>query len=352
MELNYVIPAGPVPDGANAVIIAADLRATGNRVVGIGAAIYAQSATLVITRGTFQSNQGGGSGGIALGARSHLTLTDSSFISNQATNMMAGAIGVRQGSIASIQRSTFISNTAKEAGGAIAVGESLSTLNADSCTFTNNQASIGSIIAFDPTPRVGSTVTNCRAEGNIASEHGGIFFSNVPTARNVNLTTNTFVNNQAPFAADYGSIAASIGFIAPTETQIGDSTHTPTILPAGYQTIISRTIDALQVISLRIILVDVFNQRITAPGIVNDAWFDVITVTPGASPAVLVLSNTRVKLIDGKADVSLTLVGQLSATYAIRVSTTNPLIPLARVNVAINACSTPGAPACSNCLSL
>jgi predicted outer membrane repeat protein len=261
-------------------------------------------------------------------------------------------VGIRQGSSATITRVTFISNIASEAGGAIAVGEPFSTLNADSCTFTNNQANIGSIVAFDPTPRLGSTITNCRATGNVATSHGGIFFSNVPTARVVNLTTNTFENNQAPFAADYGSIASTIGFIASDQSQTGDSTHTPTILPIGFSTLLARIIDPLQVIPLRIILVDAFGQRITAPGIVNDAWLDVIPVTPGVSTASLVVSNTRIKLIDGKADVSVTLVGQLSATYTIRVSTTNPLIPVGRINVTINPCAILNSPACSNCLNL
>ncbi len=138
--------------------------------VGGGAIFGYDNAVLEVSNCSFQNNwtEMGIDGGAIYSQDGNLTITNSSFISNNSP-ARGGAVAIRRNTGAknsSITGSTFHSNTAGALGGAVFSEIDLTTI-ADSL-FTNNSAGIGGGFAGS------GLVENTLFNGNIASSgHGG-----------------------------------------------------------------------------------------------------------------------------------------------------------------------------------
>ncbi|PTL58496.1 choice-of-anchor Q domain-containing protein [Paraconexibacter algicola] len=187
----------------------------GGAVAGIGAAIkYApddrqRAAPLTVTTSTFTGNEAQ-AGGAILAAPApdsdDLAITDSTFSANTADQ--GGAIAVQAGSASgpsgglpggggTLDRNTFVDNTATDLGGGVAIsGAADSALALTRSTFTGNQAGRGGAIAIPaqtpgpaPMARAAASTTGVALDaltvtGNRATERGGGIYlapAQVPT---------------------------------------------------------------------------------------------------------------------------------------------------------------------------
>ena len=145
-----------------------------NTSAGLGGAIFNESGgTLTVTDSEFNSNTAAAYGG-AIYSEGSLTASSSTFFANQATLGLGGAISMMYNP-ANIRNSTFVNNTANEAGALFAEGGQVSnstfwnnintTSGAGSGAIEVNGATMfANILATDnTTPVVGTTATDAGA---------------------------------------------------------------------------------------------------------------------------------------------------------------------------------------------
>ena len=122
-------------------IVVNDSELSGNRAGGgrSGAAIYNDGGgSVTVDRTTFTKNIAAADGGAIANVAGEMTVTDSDFSENAATNGGAILAGDNAGT-ATVSRSSFTSNSATGNGGAISSG-GLGALTVAEGTFTNNSA--------------------------------------------------------------------------------------------------------------------------------------------------------------------------------------------------------------------
>jgi predicted outer membrane repeat protein len=337
LALNYV--SNVIPQGHTAFVSMSGMIFQSNVANGLGGAYYLMAAYRVsCLRCLYDSNVASGSGAIAAGTRSILSVTDSIFNNNNAINLLGGAMSIQQASVGIIKGCTFTNNVAAQFGGAIAVG-SLGTVTVTNSIFDGNQAQQGSILYNDATSKV--SITGCTTRNNIATIQGGIVLLNPVSAAKYNITSNTYFNNQANgnYGADYASVPTSLVFVPADITDLGLSRVTPSILPSNTTTQLSRSINNLDSITLRILLIDSFGQRMDLNSSnQTDLYADIMTLDNKTTPALLV-ESTRVRMPNGLADVEVVIVGEMTKTYAVQWSVDMPGVAPIRLLVTIQSCN-------------
>jgi predicted outer membrane repeat protein len=159
-----------------------------------GGAVSVTGGSLSLIRCTFLQNRAGYWGGAVQSADSSLTVSGSVFIGNTASGDLivdsnivididtteagrGGGIYANGGSRMTVRASTFLTNSARVAGGALHL-RLLSGLDIDSCEFIGNSASGGQ---------------DCRTEGLCAIRGGALFVSDIA----LYLTNCNFLGNEA-----------------------------------------------------------------------------------------------------------------------------------------------------------
>jgi len=140
---------------------------------GYGGAIDTEAGTLNVTGSTFENNQGGNGGALSLG--SITTLTNCSFVDNQAGGGGGGAIA--NFSPLTVTNCAFTGNTTSSYGGAIL--NYVNPLAISNSTFLGNQAvGTGGAIAINGFEFANSiaTISNCTLSGNSTGGDGGAIF--------------------------------------------------------------------------------------------------------------------------------------------------------------------------------
>jgi hypothetical protein len=160
----------------------------------IGAGI-SNSGTLTVANVTFNNNRAAsGGGGIAnIGT---LTVTGSTFTGNRTTGTSSEGGAINSAGALNVSSSTFTNNNANSNSGGFGGGGAIMASNADvsisGSTFVSNQAQNGGAIRT----RNNATITNNTFMGNNANgANGGAIIS--LTTGSVTITNNTFLDNTA-----------------------------------------------------------------------------------------------------------------------------------------------------------
>jgi hypothetical protein len=141
------------------------------------------------------------------------------------------------------------------------------------------------------------------------------------------------------YGADFASVATALVFVPENSTELGLSSTTPSIHPSNTSTSLSREIYNLDSITLRILLIDSFGQRMDLNSSnQTDLYADIMTLDNVTTPALLV-ESTRVRMPSGLADVSVVIVGEMTKTYAVQWSVDMPGVTPIRLYVTIKSCN-------------
>jgi predicted outer membrane repeat protein len=183
-----------------------------NTSAGLGGALYSEAGgTLTVADSEFNSNTAATSGG-AIYSEGSLTASSSTFFANQATLGLGGAISMMYNP-ANVRNSTFVNNTANEAGALFAEGGQVSnstfwnnintTSGAGSGSIEVNGATMfANILATDnSTPVVGTSATDAGAnlytDSSFTSTTTGVGASKQVTLESLKLQALT-LNTTAP----------------------------------------------------------------------------------------------------------------------------------------------------------
>jgi len=229
---GYSVFGGAIAAGTSATVT--NSRFISNDATSDGGAIYADTSATV-TNSRFISNDATSDGG-AIAAGTSATVTDSTFTGNTAD--FGGAIVTTS---ATVTDSTFTGNIGA-VGGAIAAGTSATVTDS---TFTGNTAAGfgGGAIAADTATVTGSTFTNnsanaggaiyaetsvtvtdSRFTSNDAASVGGAIYADTATVTNSRFTSNDATYDGGAILATTGTIARS-RFIRNTAGGHGGAVH-------------------------------------------------------------------------------------------------------------------------------
>ncbi len=176
---NLTIADGEYTVGGGIVNNAGTLTITnstfsGNSATNVGGGIVNNAGTLTITNSTFSGNSAtnGGGGIFSSGAAGTVAITNSTFSGNS-TSGQGGGIHISQGALA-ITNSTFTLNTASDAGGGIMNQGGIATIT--NSTFSGNSApDVGGGGGVLSSGTAGAlTITNSTFSGNSAIYGGGL----------------------------------------------------------------------------------------------------------------------------------------------------------------------------------
>ncbi len=164
-----------------------------NETMGSGAGIYISETDLQIFNSDFTANHAGAYGGAILAtSSSELSLSDCTFLSNEATDHNGGAIGITATSNLTAYQCTFTENVTTQSAGAIYL--STSVFNISSSVFVQNQSirNGGAVLAYNDCQGLFS---NCLFVENIGGIDGGGIAGSVGSMIDVELCD--FVGNLA-----------------------------------------------------------------------------------------------------------------------------------------------------------
>jgi hypothetical protein len=213
---------------------------TVNATNGLGAGFYNEAATAVmissstIRNGTSTVARNGAGIYIASGS---MTISNTSFISNKASNL--GGAAFLAGGTLTISNSRFEGNTATSQGGAIA---NYATLKLSGSHLTgNNGTNFGGAIVSNTTTTTVIIQNNC-IYGNTATNGSGVY----SFVANLNATNNWWGSVNGPLLSgsnpNVDSVNSNVVYTPykndgcpglPTPTPIPTQTHTPTLTPTG-----------------------------------------------------------------------------------------------------------------------
>lgn len=229
--------------GGNLTITDSDFT---NNESSFGGAIFAPvnhggfdtNSVVTITDSLFQGNKAAGAG--AVGLMTTTTITDSKFISNQATDLNddgGGAIFVGSESITKFERVVFEGNTSKSVGGAIATransagNNTAAKLDIIDSTFTANQATgqggaiYNAFFGSQTNPAV-VTIDGSTFDGNSSSVQGGAIYNaaatNTSNVSAIKITDTVLQNNYS--AGHGGAIYSAADMTLDNVTATGNYT--------------------------------------------------------------------------------------------------------------------------------
>lgn len=198
--------------GAQALISHTIFRS--NLAVNSGGAIYSDTATITLARCFGYSNQAQQGGFYGTNGGSTLTVSDSTFEGNQATDSSAAGGGaiLLESSDGTIRRSIFNNNTSAENAGAVAiieVGPGSYSLTMENCLITNNETTKSNATSAVASIGVTTTITNCTFADNTDTSGFTVLISNPVTAT---LTNNIFYSGTGTAIIE-GSAAPSVAMV-------------------------------------------------------------------------------------------------------------------------------------------
>ena len=203
-------------EGANYTEIFGSRFSNGVR-TGTGSAIIKTNGTIMVYKSTFESNKGEYGGALRL-LNGSATVDGSSFTSNEAT--YGGAIYAN--CTLTLTNSNFTLNQATEHGGALYISNP--SVNLENIKFERNIAKTGSAIYFNNTKEI--TFKNLTFAKNTASVDATVYFTtsaNVYNDEFVSFTGNTLPtdNSLNIVTANNGKINATVFYVANEATGTG-----------------------------------------------------------------------------------------------------------------------------------
>ncbi|MEQ1506654.1 MAG: right-handed parallel beta-helix repeat-containing protein, partial [Myxococcota bacterium] len=202
-------------------LVAVDASFTGGQALFGGAVAIGGRGGATFTRVTFEHNRvsGGGSdgGAVRLAEDATATFDTCTFTENTSLNHVGGAIALLNGAAsATVIGSTFTENVAGTWGGAIALYDG-NTLTVSDSTFTANRATDGGAIGCFAGEACTVTVTGSSFVGDVANR-GGALFADVGA---VSLTDVAFTGSTA--ADEGGAVFLFAGSIDATDVRFVDA---------------------------------------------------------------------------------------------------------------------------------
>lgn len=164
-----------------------------NKATNSAGGIFTNVANSVISKNTFSSNNGGETGGAIQVSGSNVKVTDNTFTSNSAKN--AGAIAEKDSTGTTIQNNIFTKNIATSGGGgAIYMNNAKkSTISNNNFKENGNQGTLaGGAIVINPGSDI--TISNNNFTSNKAVDTSGAIFT---SGSNVAISNNKFTQNTA-----------------------------------------------------------------------------------------------------------------------------------------------------------
>lgn len=188
-----------------------------------GGAIYCNGTT-TIQSGEFSSNSStGGNGGCIYADASAVVTMNSVFLDSNTSFATGGALYVALGASVAMTSCTFAGSGGNSApfGGAI---ENQGTINAQSCTFTNNQAtSVGGAIDDEST----MTMSACALNSNVCQADGGAVYVGVNSR--LNMSACTFTSNKCSAGGELAGQGAGISVSGTVTLSDCTFTHNETV---------------------------------------------------------------------------------------------------------------------------
>lgn len=189
---NQAFSGGAVCNVNGLELTIADSIFTENNATNIGGAIHnIDGTTISISNSTFAKNVAGSGGAISNLHNIKITITDCAF-NNNAANKFGGALQFAENSNIIIENTEMENNVAVTNGGAICIGQNtnMTTINA---TFSKNEAGSGGAITMEANSRL--TSDNTTFIQNNASKSGGAIYMGQNTE--MAATNTTFSRNTA-----------------------------------------------------------------------------------------------------------------------------------------------------------
>ena len=166
----------------------------------VGGALILSNSNVAINNCQFEENNAKIGGAIFSESRSNITITNSHFISNHATDCddnelcLGGALFIDGTSTVAIHSSTFENNTSDQYGGGVAVvSQSNGALTLVATTFNNNRVKLdGGAVYLN---RSCVTIRECEFSYNEADRNGGAIASNASSS--VTPSSSRFISNSS-----------------------------------------------------------------------------------------------------------------------------------------------------------